>query len=431
MKAAASGALPLTLADWLGHIERVHPQAIEMGLDRVVAVKQALGLAPSYPVITVGGTNGKGSACAMLEAMLDHAGYRVGCYTSPHLLRYNERVRVSRREASDAALVSALDAVEAARGEIPLTYFEFSTLAAAWVFAQARVEVAVLEVGLGGRLDAVNAFDADCALIMSVDLDHLDYLGATRESIGLEKAGIFRKGRPAVCADACPPSTLTEHAANIGAGLLLAGRDFGHETRAQQWRYWGPRGERHGLPHPALRGNHQIANAAACIAALDTLRERLPVSANDIRAGLVDAENPARFQVLPGRPAVILDVAHNPAAASALAQNLARMPSAGRTLAVFAMLKDKDISGVIDAVKNRIDAWFVAGTEGPRAADASAVRAELARAGVLDTVSTCANVVDAYAQACDQAAENDRILVFGSFYTVAAIMAVREHEPRR
>lgn len=417
----------MTLAAWLDHIERVHPHAIEMGLDRVVAVKNALGLVPAFPILTVGGTNGKGSACAMLEAILDHAGYRVGCFTSPHLLRYNERVRISRHEASDEALVGALDAVEAARAGIPLTYFEFSTLAAAWLFAQARVEVAVLEVGLGGRLDAVNGFDADCALVMSIDLDHMDYLGATRESIGFEKAGIFRQGRPAVCADARPPSTLTEHAAKIGAELLLIGRDFGYETRAQQWRYWGPRGERHGLPHPALRGEYQIANAAACIAALEALRSRLPVSANDIRAGLVDADNPGRFQVLPGRPAVILDVAHNPAAAKALAQNLARMPSAGRTLAVFAMLRDKDIAGVIDAVKNRIDAWFVAGTEGARAADASALREKLARAGVLEAVSTCASVVDAYAQACDHAAENDRILVFGSFYTVAAIMAAREH----
>ena len=416
----------MTLPAWLGHIERVHPQAIEMGLERVAAVKSALGLAPVFPVFTVGGTNGKGSACAMLEAILDHAGYKVGCYTSPHLLRYNERVRVSRREASDDALVRALEAVEAARGEIALTYFEFSTLAAAWLFSEARVDVAVLEVGLGGRLDAVNAFDADCALVMSVDLDHMDYLGATRESVGFEKAGIFREGHPAVCADARPPSTLTQHAATIGAELLLIGRDFGYETRPQQWRYWGPRGERHGLPHPALRGEHQIANAAACIAALDALHGHLPVSANDIRAGLVDVDNPGRFQVLPGRPAVILDVAHNPAAASALAQNLARMPSAGRTLAVFAMLRDKDIAGVIGAVKDRIDSWFVAGTEGPRAADASALREELARAGVVETVSTCANVVDAYAQACDRAAENDRILVFGSFYTVAAILAARE-----
>lgn len=415
----------MTLSEWLGHIERVHPHTIEMGLERVVAVKNALGLVPAFPILTVGGTNGKGSACAMLEAILDHAGYKVGCFTSPHLLRYNERVRVSRREASDEALVGALDAVEAARAGTPLTYFEFSTLAAAWLFAQARVEVAVVEVGLGGRLDAVNGFDADCALVMSIDLDHMDYLGATRESIGLEKAGIFRQGRPAVCADACPPSTLTQHAANIGAELLLIGRDFGYETRAQQWRYWGPRGERHGLPHPALRGEYQFANAAACIAALDALRERLPVSANDIRAGLVDADNPGRFQVLPGRPAVILDVAHNPAAAKALAQNLARMPSTGRTFAVFAMLKDKDIAGVIDAVKNRIDAWFVAGTEGARAADASALRDKLARAGVIETASTCANVADAYGQACDHAAENDRILVFGSFYTVAAVMAAR------
>ena len=235
----------------------------------------------------------------------------------------------------------------------------------------------------------MNAFDADCALVMSVELDHMDYLGDTRESIGLEKAGIFRAGRPAICADPNPPHTLTEHAAKIGAELLLIGRDFGYESSAQQWRYWGPRGERHGLPHPALRGDYQIANAAACIAALDAMRNRVPVSANDIRAGLLDAENPGRFQVLPGRPVVILDVAHNPAAATALSENLARMACAGRTLAVFAMLKDKDIAGVIAAVKERIDEWFVAGIDGARGADASVRRDELARAGVIDAVSTC------------------------------------------
>jgi dihydrofolate synthase/folylpolyglutamate synthase len=287
------------------------------------------------------------------------------------------------------------------------------------------VDVAVLEVGLGGRLDAVNAFDPDCALVMSVDLDHMDYLGDTRESIGLEKAGIFRTGQPAICADPDPPHTLTEHAAKISANLLLIGRDFGYESSAQQWRYWGPRGERYGLPHPALRGDYQVGNAAACIAALDAMRNRVPVSANDIRAGLLDAENPGRFQVLPGRPVVILDVAHNPAAAIALSKNLARMTCAGRTLAVFAMLKDKDIAGVIAAVKERIDEWFVAGIDGARGADASIVRDELARAGVIDAVSTCTSVPDAYTHACEKAVQNDRIVVFGSFYTVAAVMAAR------
>ncbi|HEV7803313.1 MAG TPA: bifunctional tetrahydrofolate synthase/dihydrofolate synthase [Burkholderiales bacterium] len=414
-----------TLQDWLTHIEQVHPRAIDMGLERVNTVKHALGLSPAFPVITVGGTNGKGSACAMLEAILHEARYKVGCYTSPHILRYNERVRIGRKEASDDALIAALRAVEAARGDIPLTYFEFSTLAAVWLFVRDGVDAAVLEVGLGGRLDAVNAFDADCALLMSVALDHMDYLGDTREAIGFEKAGIFRSRRPAVCADPHPPSSVTEHAATIDAELLLIGRDFGYEAEPQQWRYWGPNGERHGLPHPALRGEYQIANAAAALAALDSLRAKLPVAASDIRTGLLTAENPARFQVMPGRPVVILDVAHNPAAARALAHNLAHLTSAGRTYAVFSMLKDKDIAGVIDAVKDHIDEWLIAGSEGARGADASMLREELARASVIESVSAYDNVAGAYAQACDRAAQNDRIIVFGSFYTVAAVMAAR------
>ena len=416
----------MTLAEWLAHIERVHPKTIEMGLDRVNAVKEALGLAPSFPIFTVGGTNGKGSACAMLESILAHAGYRPGCYTSPHLLRYNERVRIGGNEASDDALGRALAAVDAARGDVPLTYFEFSTLAAVSLFVDEKVDVAILEVGLGGRLDAVNAFDADCAMVMSIDLDHMDYLGDTREAIASEKAGIFRRGRPAISADRDPPRTLLDEAERIGAELLLIGRDFGYTERGRQWHYRGPRGERHGLPHPALRGECQLGNAAACLTALDALRDRLPVSANDIRTGLLDAQNPGRFQALPGYPLVILDVAHNPAAARALAQNLRRLPkesSGGRTLAVFAMLKDKDIDGVIAAVKDRIDEWLVASTPGERGADAQRLAAELAKARVIERVSSYATVQDAYAQACDRAGQTDKIVVFGSFNTVAAVMA--------
>jgi dihydrofolate synthase / folylpolyglutamate synthase len=415
-----------TLDDWLAHIERVHPRTIEMGLERVAAVRRALNLDPGCPFITVGGTNGKGSACALLEAILSDAGYRVGCYTSPHLLRYNERVRLLRTEASDAQLVEALQAVETARGDLQLTYFEFSTLAAVWLFQQQHVDVAILEVGLGGRLDAVNVFDADCAVIMSIDLDHLDYLGETREDIGREKAGILRSGRPAICADAHPPLTLIEHAEKLDAKLLLIGRDFGFDAAPQQWRYWGPRGERHGLPHPALRGNYQISNAAACLAALDTLHERLPVSAGNVRTGLLTVENPGRFQVLPGRPLVILDVAHNPAAAAALAQNLSRMPRTGRTFAVFAMLRDKDIGGVIAAMKPHVDVWLVGSIEDARGADSLFMQQELARAGVLEPVSTFGSVAAAYLQACDMAGQNDRIVVFGSFHTVAAVLAARK-----
>jgi dihydrofolate synthase/folylpolyglutamate synthase len=418
---------PETLDGWLEYIERLHPQAIALGLERVEQVRQALGLTPAFPVITVGGTNGKGSVCAMLEAVLHQAGYRVGCYTSPHLLRYNERVRIGRGEASDADLVRAFAAVESARGGIALTYFEIGTLAAVSLFAERRVDVAVLEVGLGGRLDAVNAFDADCAVVSTVDIDHVDFLGGDRESIGREKAGIFRAGRPAVCADAQPPASLTQRAADIGASLLLIGRDFGATPGAGQWQYWGPAGRRNALPHPALRGPCQLANAAAAITALECMRERLPVAVNDIRVGLLQVENPGRFQVLPGRPVVILDVAHNPQAARALAAGLAAMGGFGRTLAVFAMLQDKDIAGVVAAVQAQVSHWFIAGLDGPRGAAASELGRILSAASIA-AVTRCGDVATAYAQACDIATENDRIVVFGSFYTVAAVMQLRERQ---
>jgi dihydrofolate synthase/folylpolyglutamate synthase len=413
-----------TLEQWLDYIEQLHPKAIALGLDRVEKVKQALGLAPAFPIITVGGTNGKGSVCAMLEAILHLAGYRVGCYTSPHLLRYNERVRIARAEATDADLARAFSAVESARGDVPLTYFEMGTLAAMWLFAERRVEAAVLEVGLGGRLDAVNAFDADCAVVTTVDIDHVDFLGADREAIGHEKAGIFRGGRPAVCADPEPPASLVKHAEATGAQLLRVGTDFGVTVQDRQWQYWGPRGKRNALPHPALRGASQLGNAAAAITALECLRERLPVTMNDIRAGLLQVDIPGRFQVLPGRPAVILDVAHNPQAARALADSLRAMGRSGRTLAVFAMLKDKDVAGVIAALKSSVAHWFIAGLGGPRGVSAADLGRTLAGAGI-DAVTACGDVATAYSQACDMATENDRILVFGSFYTVAMVMPLR------
>jgi dihydrofolate synthase / folylpolyglutamate synthase len=421
---------PTSLAGWLEHIERLHPQAIALGLDRVQAVRSTLGLEPAFPIVTVGGTNGKGSVCAMLESVLHCAGYRVGCYTSPHLLRYNERVRIARAEAADGDLSRAFAAVEAARGNTQLTYFEFGTLAAVWLFAAHRVEIAVLEVGLGGRLDAVNAFDADCAVVCTVDIDHVDFLGGDREAIGREKAGIFRVGRPAVCADPAPPASLVRHAADIGARLLAIGRDFGATPQGKQWQYWGPAGKRSALPFPSLRGSGQLANAAAAITALECLRERAPVAVNDVRAGLLRAENPGRFQVLPGRPVVILDVAHNPQAARALAASVAAMGGGGRTLAVFAMLKDKDIGGVIAAVKPHVAHWYFSGLSGARGASVAQVAQALEAASV-SAATACDDVAAAYTQACDIAAENDRIVVFGSFFTVAAVMRLRESRRAR
>jgi dihydrofolate synthase / folylpolyglutamate synthase len=416
---------PTTLAGWLEYIERLHPQAIALGLDRVQKVRGALALQPAFPLITVGGTNGKGSVCAILESILHCAGFRVGCYTSPHLIRYNERVRIARAEVADDELSEAFAAVEAARGTIGLTYFEFGTLAALWLFARRRVEIAVLEVGLGGRLDAVNAFDADCAVVTTVDIDHVDFLGGDREAIGREKAGIFRPARPAICADVAPPESLTRHAADIGARLLTIGKDFGATPQGKQWQYWGPSGKRNALPYPALRGSCQLANAAAAVTALECMRERSPVAVNDIRAGLLQADNPGRFQVLPGRPVVILDVAHNPQAARTLAASLAAMGEGGRTLAVFAMLKDKDIGGVIAAVKAHVAHWYIAGLTGARGASVAQI-ASCFEAASIAAVTACNDVAAAYTQACDIATENDRIVVFGSFFTVAAVMRLRE-----
>jgi dihydrofolate synthase/folylpolyglutamate synthase len=405
-----------SLADWLGHIERQHPKAIALGLERVREVLGILKPALGCPVITVGGTNGKGSTCAMLEAILRAGGYRTGLYTSPHLLRYNERVRIAGVEATDEALVASFEAVEAARGGVPLTYFEYGTLGALWLFARERLDALVLEVGLGGRLDAVNAVDPDCAVLTSVGIDHVDFLGDTREAIGREKAGIFRAGRPAVVADPDPPASVLA----TDARLLRIGRDFGYVNRGTQWTWWGPSGRRSGLAHPALRGTIQLRNASAALAALDCLRERIPVAAQDVRRGLAEVTVPGRFQVLPGRPQVILDVAHNPEAAAVLAENLGAGGFAPETIAVLGMLKDKDVAGVVRAVAPRFTRWHLATLPGPRGASAAELAAALAAENVRAPRSEHPSVAAALAAAKSEAAENDKIVVFGSFLTVAS-----------
>lgn len=410
---------------WLRWIAGQHPVSIELTLERVRAVADRLRLASTVPVIIVGGTNGKGSTCAMLEAMLDRAGYRTGLYTSPHLLRYNERVRIGRREVDDASLCRAFAAVESARGETGLTYFEFGTLAALWLMREAAVEAMILEVGMGGRLDAVNIVDADCAVVTSVDLDHMEFLGDTRELIGFEKAGIFRASRPAVCGDPEPPTTLLAHARAIGARLRVAGIDFSaHDEGNGQWRYRGAERSRYGLPFPALRGDYQLGNAATAIAALDAVSDRLPVSAEAVRTGLLTAEIPGRFQVLPGRPTVILDVAHNPHAARVLARSLARLTGdGGRTRAVFSMLGDKDIEGVVREVKGCIDEWYLAPIQGDRAAPIGRLRDALTRAAALDPTHESRSLAEAWRAARGAARDSDRIVVFGSFHTVAEVLA--------
>lgn len=412
-------ARPQTLGAWLARIDALHPQQIELGLERVGAVARRM-FTDIPPVLTVAGTNGKGSTCAMLEAILIAAGYRIGLYTSPHLIRYNERVRVDGREIDDAALCSAFDAVERARDTVSLTYFEFGTLAAMQAFVDAKVDVAILEVGLGGRLDAVNVFDSLGAIVTQIGLDHTELLGSTREAIGFEKAGVFRSGMPAICSDPAPPASLVDHVRAIGADSWVLGREFFYEASSAEWRYWSRSGASISLPLPLLRGEHQLRNAAGAVALLDALAAVLPVSRQDMRHGLLSAKPRARFQVIGQRPAVIVDVAHNPDSALALAANLAALPPA-KTFAVFGMLADKDIPGVIEAVDPYVDEWHIAGLPGARGASLERLAEHFAQSGV-DAVIQAPDIVAAFQAACVRAAENGRIIVFGSFLTIAAIL---------
>jgi len=427
-----------TLDAWLAHLESAHPVGIDMGLTRIGKVKDALGLELKCPVITVGGTNGKGSTCAVLESILRAAGYHVGCHTSPHLLAFNERARVDSQNATDDELLPHFEAVEAARTRfaepVSLTYFEFTTLAILHWFASRELDAIILEVGLGGRLDAVNIIDADCAIVTSIDIDHTEYLGDTREKIAYEKAGIFRPNRPAICADPVPPQTLIDHAQAIGAQLWCFGRDFRYEGQSgserQQWSYVGAPHCGAALAYPALRGANQLINTSAALAALEALRDRLPVSAQDIRLGLANVELPGRFQVLPGRPTIVLDVAHNPHAAAVLAQNLGSMGFFRYTYAVFGAMHDKDIEGVVQRLEGEIDHWCVTDLPLGRAASAEALEAILRTAGVDDgpdsSVARFRSPAEAFEDALSRATEDDRIVVFGSFYTVAGVMAYRK-----
>lgn len=420
---------PNTLAGWLSLLESRHDRQIQLGLERVAAVAARLPGAGNTCVISVAGTNGKGSTCAMLEAILLAAGYRVGTYTSPHLLRYNERVRVNGGEVSDEDLVAAFSRVEALRQDTPLSYFEHGTLAAWDVFSRSELDVVVLEVGLGGRLDAVNAFDADCVVLSSIALDHMDYLGPDRESIGREKAGIFRAGRPAVCADPEPPESVLERARELGADLLVCGQDYGYRPLegGVQWAWWRKQGPRRGgLAYPALRGHKQLRNAATVMMALDALKDRLPVSMQAIREGLMLVDLPGRFQALAGRPTVVLDVAHNPEAATTLVGNLLGMAYHPETWAVFGMLGDKDVEGVVKALAPRVDHWLLASLAGPRGLSAVELERRLRAAGVEGDVAGFDAPAAAFAAAQERAGEDDRILVSGSFLTVAAVLAERQ-----
>jgi dihydrofolate synthase/folylpolyglutamate synthase len=418
------------LDEWLAHLETAHPVGIDMGLSRINRVKESLGLQFHCTVITVGGTNGKGSTCAFLESILLAAGYRVACHTSPHLLRFHERARIQGREATDAELLQSFNRVEQARCRIEnaptLTYFEFTTLAIMDLFANAGIDVAILEVGMGGRLDAVNIVDADCAIVTSIDLDHMAYLGNTREAIAFEKAGIFRTNASAICADPVPPQSLIDHAKAIGADLWLMGKDYSFEGDQQQWG-WSGRGKRFsGLAYPALRGANQLLNASAVIAALMALHDRLPVSAQDIRNGFALVELPGRFQVLAGKPTIVMDVAHNPHASATLAQSLDKMGYHPYTFAIFGAMADKDIDGVLKPMMDLVDYWYCTDLPIARAAKASDLAKQIQLRGKEAEVFAQAGA--AYQMALDKAGEGDRIIVFGSFYTVAGVMAYRTNQ---
>ena len=417
-----------TLDDWLAWQMRQHPREIELGLDRIRAVWTRLG-APraARTLITVGGTNGKGSTVALLEAMLAAGGHRVGTFTSPHLLRYNERVRVGGVEADDARLVAAFARIEGARDDVPLTYFEFGTLAALLIFAESQLDVALLEVGLGGRLDAVNMIDADAAIVTTVDLDHQDWLGSDRELIAHEKAGIFRPGRPAIIGEPDPPRALLAHAQTIGADARVFGRDFHAGTRdASSW-FWESGDVRLQLPRPGLQAPCQIANAAAAIAALHELRERIPWQPQAIAEGVASARVAARLQRFPGPPELIVDVAHNPQAARVLADWLSANPCGGRTIAVFGVLADKDVPGILEPLRRAIDAWHLAGldAESPRGLDAPTLGGIVAGFPDLRVAGTHGCVDDALQVARSTAGDDDRIVAFGSFFVAAAALAAQ------
>ena len=411
-----------TLDDWLAHCERLHPKTIDLTLERVQAVRDRLGLRFEVPVVTVAGTNGKGSSCAMLESIALNAGWRVGLYIKPHLVHFEERCRIGGASLPADALVPHFAAVEAARDGIALTYFEFTTLAILRALSQAELDVVILEVGLGGRLDAVNAIDTDCALITSIAIDHVEYLGDDREGIGFEKAGIMRPGKPAIVADPQPPQSVIEHARRIGADLRLAGRDFGHSGDRQQWSWHGRKRRYSSLAYPALRGANQLLNAAGVLAVFEALHERLPIPAQAVRTGLALVELPGRFQIVPGQPTLVLDVAHNPQSVGVLAVNLDQMGFYPRTHAVFGAMRDKDLAGVIAPVLPLVDAWHVTALPTARAASAEELAA-LVRAGRGDALvhshSTPADALRAAVAAVDP---TDRIVVFGSFYTVGGVL---------
>ena len=420
--------LPTTLDQWLAHCEQLHPKTIDMTLERVKLLCERLDLRFDMPVVAVAGTNGKGSSCAMLESIALQAGYRVGLYIKPHLVHFNERCRINGQMADDALLLQHFQAVEAARGGITLTWFEYTTLVIMLALSKAAVDLVILEVGMGGRLDAVNAVDADVALITSIALDHTEFLGDNREAIGREKAGIMRPGQAVVVSDPQPPASLQARADELGADLRQLGRDFNFQGQApdirQQWGWRGRSTRFNGLAYPALRGANQLLNASGVLAVFEALRERLPINAQAVRTGLATVELPGRFQIVPGQPTLVLDVAHNPQSVAALALNLDQMGFYPATHAVFGAMRDKDLASLLPYLVPLVDHWHLTNLPTPRAASADAL-ADLVRqacAGrqvVIHTHATPDAALKVAAAAADPA---DRIVVFGSFFTVGGVL---------
>jgi len=419
----------MNLQEWLEHQQRVHPKEVALGLERVAAVAARLDVQrPARSVITVGGTNGKGSTVAFIEAIARAAGHRVGAFTSPHLLRYNERIRVDGADASDATLVAAFEQIEAARGDVPLTYFEFGTLAALLVFKQADLDLAILEVGLGGRLDAVNLVDADVAVVTTVALDHMEYLGNDRESIGAEKAGIFRPGKPAVIGELDPPDALLRHADRIGAVTIRAGRSYKFGDKLGGKWSWQDDSLKLDLTKPKLAAPAQTANAAAAIAAIRALGAKLPVGNDHLAVGVAVASAPARLQRVPGPVEILVDVAHNPQAAQQLAQWMMRNRPMGATQAVFSALSDKDVPNMVGALLGTVDQWRLAGLPqvAGRGQDIETLWRQVSGLMSRTLSSKHETVAEALAAARAQAHPGDRILVFGSFHTAAqALQALK------
>lgn len=423
----------MNLQAWLDSIGARHPQSIELGLERVGVVasrmgfqKTETGFSLNTVSIVVGGTNGKGSTCAMLESILLASGYKVATYTSPHLIHFTERLRLNGASLADDQWIGAFERVEDARQEVSLTYFEFTTLAAFDLVKRADVDVAILEIGLGGRLDAVNLIDNDCAILTSVDLDHQAFLGDTREKIGWEKAHIARKGRPFIVADPLPPDTVKELASSIGADLWLIGKDFNYQGDRQQWSWAGRGVRRNAMAYPALRGANQLLNASGALAALASLRDKLAVTQGAVRQGFALVSVDGRFQVLPGQPSVVLDVAHNPHAASVLAANLDQMGFFPNTYAVVGILRDKDAAEIFRRIGDRVDHWLLASIDDSDSGSRSRLAQELSeklREAIPNASFACFDSPRlAYEHAQSRADPSDRIVVFGSFLTVAQVI---------